>query len=95
MATLLSGVTSNGAGAGASHSGPCTVVVPNDSVFDGAVVHIQIAIADSAADYAPVGRDGILTAPGAVAIDAQGTYFLRALVAKVGALTSLDCASNQ
>lgn len=95
MATLLSAVSTNGAGTGASHSGPCTVVIPNDSVFDGAAVHIQLAIADSAADYGPAGRDAILTQPGSVAITAQGTYYLRALVERAGASTSIDCATNQ
>ena len=46
MATLLSAVSANGAGSGASHSGPCTVIIPNDSVFDGATVQIQIAAAE-------------------------------------------------
>ena len=95
MATLLSGVSSDGAGAGASHSGPCTVTIPNDSVFDGAEVHIQIAASDSAADYAPAGRKAILRQPGAVAIDSQGTYFLRALVNKAGSSTSIDCTTQQ
>lgn len=95
MATLLNAATSNGAGAGEQHSGPCTVMVQNDSVMDGAKVHIQIAAADTAGDYAPAGREAIFSQPGAVAIDAQGTYYLRAVIAGAGANTSITCETTQ
>lgn len=95
MATLLSGVSANGAGSGASHTGPCTVHVPSNSVFDGAEVHIQIADSDTSAEYAAAGPKAVLYQPGAVDISGRGTYFLRALVARAGSSTSLTCTTTQ
>lgn len=95
MATLLSAATDNGAGTGASHTGPCTVHVANDSVFDGAEIYIEIADSDTAGEYAPVGKDGVFRAAGSVTIDAKGTYFLRAKVARAGTNTSLNCTTTQ
>lgn len=95
MATLLTNQTADGVGSGASHSGPCTVFVPNDSVFDGAVFHVEAYSADTAGKYVPVGIPGQLTAPGAVAIDIQGTYYLRGRVARAGSSTSISADTTQ
>ena len=93
MATLLSAVTSDGAGTGASHSGPCTVIVHNDSVFDGANIAIQIADTDTAADYVPI--DGaVFRTNNAIAINGQGTYYLRAVVANAVSTTSLTVVTT-
>lgn len=95
MATLFSAATSNGAGTGASHTGPCTVFAEADSVFDGATVELQAAVADTAGKYATVGVPAQLKAPGAVAVNIQGTYFLRGFIAGAGSSTSINLVSNQ
>lgn len=95
MATLLTNRTTDGAGTGVSHTGPCTVFVPNDSVFDNATVHVEAYSADSSDKYVCVGRPGQLGAPGAIAIDIQGAYFLRGKVARAGPSTSISMETTQ
>jgi hypothetical protein len=95
MAALLTAVTSDGAGSGVSLSGPSSVIVHNDSVFDGATIEIQIADTDTAADYAPVGRDGMFQAAGGCAIDVQGAYYARAVVSGAGSSTSVNAVVIQ
>ena len=94
MATLLDAVTSDGAGTGASHTGPCTVIPHRDSVFDGARVSLQIADTDTATDYANI--DGaVITTSDAININARGTYYLRAVVLDAGSSTSITIKTTQ
>ena len=95
MATLLSAVTTDTTGSGASHSGPCTVMVHGDSVFDGAQVLIEIANTDTAADYTPIGREGYFKQPGSFNCQGQGTYYLRAVLRDAGTNTSVTCVTTQ
>ena len=95
MATLLSAVSVDGAGTGQSHTGPCTVILRGDSVMDKATVQIQISIANTAGHFVPAGRESFFTQPGVINVDAQGTYFLRAVVNQAGASTSLTCETVQ
>ena len=93
--TLLSAVTSDGAGSGVSHTGACTVILHGDSVMDGCSVGIEIADSDTAADYATVGPQGVFRQPGSVLVNGQGTYYLRAVVANSGTNTSVTCKTVQ
>ena len=95
MATLLDGASSNGAGTGVSHSGPCAVAVEGDSVFNGASVRVEWARVNTAAKFVPVDPNRTFYGPGGIAIGIEGTYFLRAVVADAGAGTSINCFSNQ
>lgn len=97
MATLLSGVSANGAGSGASHSGPCTVWVRG--TLDGATVMIQGADADSDANYVKLDKSIIrndkFTGKGSSTVDGQGTYYLRAVVSNAGSSTSVTVVTTQ
>ena len=95
MATLLSGVSANGAGTGASHSGPATVFVRG--TFDGASVTIEVSDDDSTyvkpADELMRVRQ--VKSGKAFNIDAYGTYYIRAVVAGAGSSTNLNCVTTQ
>ena len=94
MATLLSAVTADGAGSGASHTGPCTVMVHGDSVFDGATVGLEIADSDDANEYVAI--DGaVFHINDAMDIAGRGTYYLRAVVNNAGASTSITVVTTQ
>ena len=95
MATLFSARTTDGAGSCASHTGPCTVFAENDSVFDGCSVVVQAAAADTAGKYVTIGQPGQLTSPGAIAVNIQGTYFLRGVVNRAGSSTSINLVTTQ
>lgn len=97
MATLLNSATTNGAGTGASHSGPCTVFVHGE--LDGATVTIEVADADSAGNYVKPDRtiapESRFTSKGAVSLNAYGTYFVRAVVSHAGSSTSVTVVTTQ
>jgi len=95
MASLLSSASSNGAGTGASLSGPATVIVENDSVFDGATVHLEVSETDTAGKYAPLGQLGQLKSAIAVRVDVTGSYYMRAVVAGAGSSTSINAVVIQ
>ncbi len=95
MATLLSGQTSNGVGSGSSHTGPCSVFVPEDSVFDGAVASVEAYATNTSGKFVPVGLDGNLDAPGVINVNILGTYYLRGRVANAGSATSIDMVTTQ
>ena len=80
MATLLSAVSSDTTGTGASHTGPCTVFVSGS--LGGGEVTLDIAPSDTAGKYVPAGRVSTITQPGSYTIDALGTYFLRARLSR-------------
>ena len=94
MATLLSSVTEDTTGTGASHSGPATVFVRG--VFDGASV--SVLVSDDDTNYVKpdnlAGRSH-LTVPGAVSITAYGTYYIRCDVVGTGSSTSVSAVSTQ
>lgn len=69
-------------------------MVHGDSEFDGATVAIMIADTDTAADYSKLGvvfRGK--TEP--LAIDVQGSYYLKAVVSDAGSSTSLTVVTTQ
>ncbi len=95
MATLLSGVSANGAGTGASHTAPATVFVTG--TFDGATVVVQVSSDDSTyvkADNITPAVPTRFSEPGCVTIDAKGTYYIRCVVSGVGASTSISAVST-
>lgn len=95
MATLLSAVSANGAGTGASHTAPATVFVRG--TFDGATVVVQVSDDDTTyvkADNTSPAKATRLTEPGAVTIDAKGTYYIRCVVSGAGASTSVTAVST-
>ena len=96
MATLLSSVTTNTTGTGASHSGPCTVFVRG--TFDGATVVIQVSDDDAAyvkADNVSITNPCAFKNDGCVSINAYGTYYVRAVLANAGDSTDIDAVSTQ
>lgn len=98
MATLLSAVTANTTGTGASHTGPCTVFV--SGTFGGATVVLQVADADAAgkyvnADAVGVPNQGQLSGPGAISLNCYGTYYVRAILGNAGSTTSVTAISTQ
>lgn len=79
---------------GTSITGPCAVFV--DGVFDGAVVSIKVAIADTAARYIIAGLDAVISKAGPpVYINIPGTYYIRADVNSAGSSTSVTVTANQ
>lgn len=97
MPTLLSNRTTNGAGTGASHSGPCTVWVRG--TLGGASVVIQGADADSDANYVKLDKalipQSTFVEKGCATIHGNGTYFLRAVVSNASASTSITVVTTQ
>lgn len=97
MATLLSAVSANGAGTGASHSGPCSVFVRG--VLDGATVTVEVADADSADNYVKADRSIMpvsrFETKGSCSLSAYGTYFVRAVVSNAGSSTSVTVVTTQ
>ena len=92
MATLLDAEDEATTGTGASHTGPCTLHVHEDSVLDGALVQIQMADSDTEAEYKTIREfNGKETAT----IEGQGTYFLRAILSRVGTSTSVSITTTQ
>ena len=89
MATLLSAVTEDTTGSGASHTGPATVWVSGSA--GGGTVEIQAAPSDTPSKYVPMGRLSQIKHPRVVTVDALGTYFLRAvLVGSTGASLTVE-----
>jgi hypothetical protein len=98
MATLLSAVTSNGAGTGAEHSGPCTIWVRG--VMDGAEVVVQGADENVSGSFVKLDRSIIPEARfdgsrGSCVCNATGTYYLRAVVSNAGSATSITVVTTQ
>ena len=96
MAALLTNVTANGAGTGASHSGPATVFVRG--TFAGARVIVQVSADNTTyvkADNVSLFKPTTFTAPGAVSIDGKGTYYIRCVVENVSGSTSVSAVSTQ
>ena len=95
MATLLSSVSVNGAGTGASHTLPATVFLTG--TFDGAEVVVQVSSDDVnyvKADNVNTAKPSRFSAPGAVAIDVRGTYYIRCVVTGAGGSTSISAVST-
>jgi hypothetical protein len=97
MATLLNAVTANTTGTGASHSGPCSVWVRG--VLGGATVVIQGADADQAANYVRLDSTilavDVFRTNGCCSVNAQGTYFLRAVLNNAGSTTAVTVETTQ
>lgn len=93
----MTAATANGAGTGASHSGPATVWV--HGTFDGATVVIQGADADTDAKYGKLDksiiRNDVFRSKGGSGINGTGTYYLRAVISGAGAATSLTVVTTQ
>ena len=98
MATLLSAVSSDGAGSGASHSGPCTVFVTG-TFGDKATVTIEVASADTDALYCKadksIMRESRFGGRGCCTLNAYGTYYVRAVVSSAGSGTSVTAVTTQ
>jgi len=90
MAYLLQNATTDGPGAGAALTGPCTVTVDKASVFDGATVNVHITYASDAA--AGLTFNG--PAAGQV-VNATGSYTLTATLSGAGTSTSVSVEANQ
>jgi hypothetical protein len=91
MAALLTTQTSNTTSSGvATNATPAWIEVPNDSVFDGATLHIQASSANTAAKYSPLkSLRGTITQPGWVQLDLPSGTFVRVIQAKSGPRTNI------
>lgn len=82
MAILLSEVDEDQVGTGVLMSGPCTVFVRGN--LAGATVALQVSDEDVSASYVKpdkgVLREGRISASGAVAVNGNGDYYLRAVL---------------
>jgi hypothetical protein len=92
MATLQTTKSTDGAGTGASHSGPCTVYA--EGTFDSANVSIEISTDDST--YEPI-SDSMATFrdPGQFYCAATGTYYLRSVQSNSQTSTSITVKTTQ
>jgi hypothetical protein len=98
MATLLNAVTTDTVGSATSHSGPATVFVTGTT--DGAAVVLQISPSTNTTDFVKIDRSLMpqslfVDQTGACGIDAQGTYYLRAILERAGSSTSVTVTSTQ
>lgn len=96
MATLLSAVSANTVGTGASHTAPATVFVRG--TMDGAKVVIQVSDddttyvkADNITLQNPASFDGV---NGTCNIQGNGTYFIRAVLTNAGDNTSVTVVTT-
>lgn len=97
MATtaLLTNKTTDGAGAGVSVTGPCSVFFTGNSIFDGARAEVQVALADTDATYSFAGRGTNIDRPEPVNIAASGPYYIRCKVFGAGPKTNISASVNQ
>jgi len=98
MASLFSARTTNGAGTGASHSGPCTVFVTG--TFDGREdVTIEVASADTDDLYVKadksIMRESRFSGKGCCTLNAYGTYYVRAVMSNVQTTSSVTVVTTQ
>jgi len=98
MATLLSSATADTTGTLTSHSGPCTAFV--HGTMDGATVVLEVSPSTNTADVVPaeyVARSiaDFRDRTGCVTLDAQGTYYVRAVLTDAGASTSVTVTTTQ
>lgn len=97
MADLLRDQATDVTGTGVALTGPCTVQVENNSVFDGAQIEIQSSVNDVSAEYSPIGYT--FTGPGSIDVTIRGAYYLRAILVKANTTgnkaTSVSCEATQ
>jgi len=97
MAALLTTATANTVGALVSHTGPSSVFVTGTP--GGARVILQISPTSSTAavvkpDNAMVSSSIFVNRTGSCSVDAQGTYFLRAVLENAGPTTSITVTTT-
>lgn len=98
MATLLSAVSANGNGSGASHSGPCTVFVTG-TFIGGETVTVEVASADTDALYVKPDKSVMVMSrfggKGSCVLSATGTYYVRAALSNAKSGTSVTVVTTQ
>lgn len=93
MAQLLNGASS-GASSAEQRTGPCTLVLEDDSEMDGARVIVEAKNRGAAdAKYAQAGLNAVMRGPGMITLDVVGDYDLRARIAGEGPSTSINLVS--
>lgn len=65
------------------------IEIPNDSVFDGAIITIEASSADTAGKYSPLDRITTMTSPGWRKLDLPSGTYVRAKQSNSGSLTSI------
>ena len=98
MATLLSSATADTTGTLTSHTGPCTAFV--HGTMDGAVVVLEASPSTNTTDVVPIdyvarSQGDFRDRTGCVTVDAQGTYYLRAVLSEAGSSTSVTVTTTQ
>ena len=78
MAALQTAQTADGVSSGVSVTGPCTVFFDGESVWDNALVEIQMSETDSPAKYKSAGDKASTRDGTPIKIDATGSYHIRA-----------------
>ena len=95
MATLLDGVTADGAGTGVSHTSPASVFVTG--TFDGATVYVQVSADDTTyvdAETKVSDNKSAVISPGVVNTNVNGTYYIRCVVSGAGPDTNIDAETT-
>lgn len=99
--SLLSAVAADGAGTGATVTGPATVHVSGASNFAGSRILVEVSVADTAANYTQVfdteGEPLEFTRPGAATLNILGAYYVRLVVENANSTgaTSLTATLDQ
>jgi len=89
--TLLSAVSTNGAGTAFTATDQCTVQLYG--VTGGCTVHVEMSI--DGTNWSPCGRPANLRQPGVINIEAHGAYSIRGVVANAGSATSVTLKAVQ
>lgn len=98
--TILAAATTSGPSAGVALLGECGIIVRG--VFDGALVELELAVADVPEHYVHAGEtdpdksgSGSLSRPGSKMVRlGGGAYFLRAVIRNAGPKTNITVESN-
>lgn len=92
---LQTNVTSDQVTAGVEVVGPFMVTIPKNSVFNGAVIEIELATGDEAAEYIVPDQGAVMTEPGSVYFNTLGTNYVRVRQTRSDYDTSISVDINQ
>jgi hypothetical protein len=77
LETLQTDKTTDGVTSGVAIVGSFTIIIPKDSVFNGAWIEVEVATSDTADDYGPPDDEARFIGPGSKVFDMTGTNYVR------------------
>ena len=95
LESLQANKTSDGAGTAIQVTGPFTVIVPKNSVFNGAYLEVQLATENNAAEFELPDDGARIRAAGSVYFQLTGTNFVRTVQFDSKYDTSISADLNQ